>query len=711
MNEFAPMMRPSRKTLVLSLLGLTAFLAVEALLLRHYIRVDIRPPSWEQSVQMEMAMDYHDAKAAGAPAALKPGTPPYPPVYQWLLSGAYDSKDPPRAALWVNWGYMAFLALSLFGISWRFLPDSRALAATLAFCAAPGLQDLMTTQLVDLSIVALVSAGYWALLECDGFTYWIPSLLFGVVYAVGMLHKWSYLSYMIPAYVIGARALGDRNARLKVLAAAAVSAVIFLPWYWTHWTLIPAWLARGWATGGASFMTGGAWLRYLVLSAGEVGPPLWALGFISLLAPQYVRRRENGWILGYWVVCAYVFWTIVPDRQMRFLFPGLVPLGLAMAATWPGSVTWSVTAFQLVCALNFFFGLAGPFQIPTPLVPMTLLQNRPPARADWKIPEILARIEAAREPSRPVAPVAFLADDEYFNPQTFHWTQRWLKLPHALLRGVDAKRLTELSEFVLVKDGRMGPEDRIGDLPAAVKAMAAPDGWFQGAYEALERWPLPDGTAAVLYRQRRGRANPASVPRVSYTFFEAGQTQVRGLNVDLGSWDAGASDWGNVMLSADRIDMPQGLKIRGLTADLENFSVFPLYEGGRGDFAWSDMRLMRLDRAIVRSLQVDAADIQAFAEKSFPGLKLDSLVLDGTAKASGSWNGRSVAVEAAVELDRATQSLRVRVLSASYAGFAVPAALFKPVQELDYSLAATPERPFALELAGVTLRNGRLTVP
>ncbi|MDE2510912.1 MAG: hypothetical protein KGL74_07305, partial [Elusimicrobia bacterium] len=399
MNEFALQLRPSRKTLVLSLIGLAAFLAVEALLLRHYVRVDTRPPSWEQSTQMELAQDYHEAKAAGQFWSMtpKPGMPPYPPAYYWLMGGAMDAKDPAHAALWVNWGYMALLALSLFGISWSFLPDSRALAATLAFCAAPGLQSLLTTQLPDLSLVALVAAGYWALIASDGFAVWVPSLAFGALFGVGMLHKWSYLSYMIPAFVIAARALGDRQSRLKVLASAALGIALFLPWYASHWTSIPAWLAQGWADGGASFTTLGAWGRYLVLSAGEVGPPLWALGFISLLAPQYARRRENAWILGYWVACSYIFWTIVPDRQMRFLFPGLVPLGLAMAATWPPSVTWSVTAFQLLCALNFFFGLAGPFQIPTPLVPMTLLQNRPPARVDWHIPDILAKIESARE--------------------------------------------------------------------------------------------------------------------------------------------------------------------------------------------------------------------------------------------------------------------------------------------------------------------------
>jgi len=710
MNEFAPPQRPSRKTLVLSLIGLAAFLAVEALLLRHYIRVDTRPPSWEQSTQMQIALDYHEAPATGFYASVpKPGLPPYPPAYHWLLRGAYDTKDPAHAALWVNWAYMAILALSLFAISWRFLPDARALAATLAFCAAPGLQDLLTTQLLDLSIVALVSAGYWALLECDGFTLWLPSLAFGLLYALGMLHKWSYVTYMLPAYIIAGRALGDRRARGKVLAAAVVSGALFLPWYWAHLTLIPAWLARGWAQGGEPFWQGGAWASYLVQSCGELGPLLWALGFISLLAPQYARRRENSWILAYWVVFSYVTWTVIPDRQIRFLFPGLVPLGLAMAATWPPALTWSVTAIQLVCALNFFFGLAGPLQLQTPLVPMTFLENRPPMRADWKIPEILARIEAARDASRPITSVALVANDEYFNAATFHWMQGRLNLPHTQLRGVNA-RLCELSEFLLLKQGRLGPEGKIAGLAAAAKAVGDPDGWFQNSYEAVDRWPLPDGSTALLYRQRRGRAKPPGGRRLAYLFFEAGKTQVRNLNIDLGDWDRGASAWPTVMLSADRIQN-SGLTVRGVTADLENFSFAPLYEGGLGDYDWNDLRLMRLDRAVVRSFQVDAADLKAYVEKRVPGLSLGVLTLDGTIKASGSWNGRPVAAEAALELDRAGHRLTLRVLSASYMGFNIPPAFFLPIQELGLSLAPTPERPFFIDLPGLTLRGDRLTVP
>lgn len=714
MNDFAPPVRPSRKVLVLSLLGLAGFLAFQALLLRHYVRVDTRPPSWDQSTQMEIALDYKEALGAGRWGdawflAPKPGMPPFPPAYQLLLRGAFDSSDPAHAALWLNWFYMAVLALSLFGISWRFLPDSRALAATIAFCAAPGLQDLVTTQLVDLSMVAWVAAGYWALLESEGFTGWAASLAFGFLYAVGMMHKWTYFSYMLPAYLIAGRALGDRRARLKALAAAGLSLALFAPWYWSHIALLPSRLIQASSDFAVPFWKGGAWAVYLEQAAWGLGPPLWILGFVSLLAPQFSRRREYGWVLAYWVVFSYVFWTIVPNRQLRFLLPGLAPLGLFMAATWPRTLTWSVAGFQLLVMANFFFGAIGPFTVPMPFLPMPVFVSKPPAREDWKIEEILRRIEADRDPTRPITNVTLVANDAYFNAPTFHWVQRRLNLPHARMRGVN-KRLCELSEFVLLKTGSLGPPSVIGGLPEAAAQITDPNGWFGRAYEEDARWPLPDGSSAVLYRQRRGRAKPVARDSLSYEAFAVGDVIGAGLRVDLGPWDPALSAWKDVRASLDRISV-RGLKVTHAAVDLGNFSFVTFYTNGVSEYDWSEMRVMRLDRVTVRSLSIDAADLKIFLEKRVPGLKLDSLTLDGTVKASGTWHGRPVTAEAALELDRAEHRLKVAILSASYLGAPVPAALFRPIKELNLSLDPNPETPFYIDLPGLTIKGGRLTIP
>ena len=326
MNQFVSTARTSRKTLVLGLLGVGLFLALEALLVSHFVRTDTRPPSWDQSIHMEIALDYKEAIHEGRFGdfwylAPKPGMPPFPAT-TFCAALTLPRTGPRRfvAELVVHGP-----AMSLFAVAWRFLPDGRALAATLAFCAAPGLQDLMTTQLMDLAVVAWVAAAYWALLSCAGFTLWLPALAFSLLRALGMLHKWSYFSYLLPAYVLWARSLSDPRARWKALAAAALSLALFLPWYWSHLALLPSRLVQASADFAVPFWKGDAWLSYLRQSCGSLGPLLWALGFVGLLSPRYARHRENGWLLASWVFFSYVFWTVVPNRQIRFLLPGLAP--------------------------------------------------------------------------------------------------------------------------------------------------------------------------------------------------------------------------------------------------------------------------------------------------------------------------------------------------------------------------------------------------
>lgn len=711
--------RASRKTLRLCLLGLAAFLLAEGLLLGRFVRTDTRPPSWDQATHLEIALDYHKALGAGRWGDMwflppKPGMPPFPPVYQLLMSAAYGSADPAHAALWLNWCYLALLAVSLFAIAWRFMPDARALAATLAFCAAPGLQELMTTQLVDLSVVSWTAAAYWALLSSEGFTAWGPSLAFGALFAAGMLHKWSFFSYMIPAFAAAGFALRARSSRPKVLAAAALSLALFAPWYCSHLVQLPARLFQASSDAAIPFWRGEAWLAYFRQACEALGPLPWMLGFVGVLASLRARRRvKNGWVPLCWLACSYLFWTVVPNRQIRFLLPGLAPLGLFLAYAFPRPLVWSVVAVQLFGAANFFFGWAGPWAMPVPGMPRLALvsfYNRPPVREDWRIEEILRRVEADRDPARPLTNVTLVSNDRYFNAPTLHWERDRLGLPHARIRGVNS-RLCELSEFVLLKDGSLGLSFVTGGLPLAAAEIKRPGGWFEAAYEVDARWPLPDGSQAVLYRQRAVRPKPFAQSRIRAARFDAGMAKLDDFRVELSGWDPARSDWRKVRAGVDLVSV-RGLAVHGVKAELDCFSFVPVHgRTVRADKSLTDARLMRLDALKVVSLEVRADELKAFLESRVPGLRLDALTMDGTIKAEGRFRGASAALEAGLDLDRSARTLRVRPVSVRLMGVPIPVALFRPVKELTISLAPNPETPFAIDLPGLTIEGGRLTVP
>ena len=705
--------RVNRKTLVFSLLGLVLFLACEAFLLRSYIHTDIRPPSWDQSIHMEIALDYREALKEGRLSdawylAPKPGMPPFPPAYHLLLMGAYASANPAQAALWVNWFYLALLSVAIFGIAWRFRPDETALAAAILFSASPVIQELLTTQLVDLPMVALAAAAYWALLACDEFSLWIPALTFGALHAVGMLHKWSFFSYMFPAYFIALRAFRDKRTAWIMLVSAALSAALIVPWYAAHIALLPSRLVQASSDFAISAWTPGAWLVYFTQASDSIGPVVWLLGTIGLLAAQYRRSREQGWILLAWFATSYIFWTIVPNRQLRFLLPGLVPIGVAFCSTWPKSVTWGAVALQLVSLGNFFGGWVGPVRLNLPYYSLQLFENRPAAKDDWKTEEILRKIEAARDSSTPISNVTLVANDHYFNAPTFHWMQRRLGLQYARMRGVN-RRLCELSAFVLLKDPKVGPPGVVAGLPEASLEIRDPKSWFGKAYEEIARWPLPDSNNAILYRLRRATKKPYEGSFRVYKNFTAGKVAIKDLRMNFGPWDSTKSVYKTMSLSVGQLDV-RGLILNGTKIDLVGVGFIPIMKSERPD-DWVDVRLLRLERVRIKALDVGAAELKAFLSLRVKGLSVEEVALDKTVRIAGSYKGKPVAAEAGLQLLEGPRRLKIDIISVRLAGLRVPLSMFREIKELTIPLYPNPETPFAIELPGLTIANGHLTIP
>jgi len=713
-NIYAPQSQATgRKTLVFSLLGLVLFLACEAFLLRSFIRTDTRPPSWDQSIHMEIALDYREALKDGRLSdawylAPKPGMPAFPPAYHLLLTRAYASADPAHAALWVNWFYLAVLTVSIFGIAWRFRPDETAAAAAVMFVASPAIQDMLTQQLVDLPMVAIAAAAYWALLAADDFMFVLPALAFGALHALGMLHKWSFFSYMFPAYLVALRSLRDKRSALTMLAAAALSAALIFPWYAAHIAMLPGRLVQASADFAVSVWTPGAWAVYFKQASDSIGPVVWLLGTIGLLAPQYHRRREQGWILLAWFVTSYVFWTIVPNRQLRFLLPGLVPVGIAFCSTWPKALTWGAVVLQLFGMFNFFGGWIGPLRLNLPYYSFQFFENRPAAKEDWKTEEILRRIEAERDASTPISNVTLVANDHYFNAPTFHWMQRRLGLEHARMRGVN-RRLSELSEFVLLKDPKVGPSTVVSGLPEASLEIKDPTGWFVKAYEEIARWPLPDSNNAILYRQRRGMKKPYAGKFLVYQHYTAGKVAIEDLKATFGPWDSEKSAFRTMNLLVGELNV-HGLVLKDTDLDLTGARFIPITKKGRED-DWTDIRMLRLESLRINALSVGAAELKTFISKRVKGLTVDQLKLDKTVRITGTYDGKPVSAEAGLRLLDAPRRLKIDILSVRLAGITVPLSVFREIKELTIPLTPNPETPFTIELPGLTIADDRLTIP
>ena len=695
------------KVVALSLVGLAAFLSIQALVLARWTAVDTRPPAWDQAIHLETALDYKEGLDKLHPVP-KPGMPPFPPLYHFALQRAMGAADPAHGALWVNFGYFVVLTLCLFGLILEFRNDWAAPVAAVAFVCAPAVQELLYSQLVDLPVLACSVAAYWAFIRSEEFSIWAPSLAFGVLFAVGMLHKWSFFSYMIPVYVSWLRAASRKGSKGPMLASAALAVALTLPWYAMNWPLLLPRLFQASADFAVPVWQGAAFLTYLATSVSGLGPALWAMGWIGVIVPKYRRREHEGWLITFWVLSSYVFWAIVPNRQMRFLLPGLPGLAVLAVGSWPPALIAGLLGFQLLGAANYAQGWLGPIILPTPLGSVDLFDNNPPKHEDWHLDDILTDAEKRRDPAEPIADLVLIANHARFNAPTFTWRRRALHLEHVRVRGVN-KRLCEFAQFVLLKGGELGPASVIGELPLAARLVTSPDKWFARGYEKAASWPLPDGSEAILYQRRTFNKAPFhNKGPMPFQFYSNGGLEASGMVVDLGPFDAAAGIYPHAKISAREAEM-RGLKLSKLAVELDGLLAISATDNVQDEF--DDVRFLKLKTLRVNSVDLPGEAVRAFLEARVKGLKIDSLELEGNLKLSGHLRGLGLAVELAPELQTSPRALKLRIISLRLGPNPVPVAAINRIKELTISLEPNPETPFAIELPSLTLKGGRLSVP
>lgn len=670
--------------------GLAAFCAWQAWELARFIAADTRPPAWDQANHLTVAWRYFHAASLGLWGDIwrytpNAAIPPFPPVYHLLLTPAYLFANPAGAALWVNWLYLTLLAFSVYSLARECRRDGAAAAAAAAFVCAPIIGELYRTSLIDLPLTAVAAAAYWALARADGFRRRGPALAFGVAFGAGMLHKWSFFSYLIPAYWLGFQALRRRETRVNALAAAALGLALCLPWYLIRVPLVLVRLTQATNDFVIPFWKGAAFFHYLAGMPAELGGVFCALAAYSIWALRRDKTPAVRLVL-IGTLTSYVFWAIVPNRQTRYLVPGLTGVAALIAAAAPRPVVWALAAWQAAMSV------ARP--------------PHPPAIEDWKLTSALEAVAAARRPG--LTAVAVIANDTRFNKLNLTWEAGLLGVGDVEFRGVNDVPW-ELSEFVLYKRGGMGPDAVTGEFRGAEASIQDKAGWFGLAFEERKSWPLPDGTTAVLYGRRRLAATPFRGRSFAGPMRFSSLVEVPAATLELGAWSKATASYDRIVVSAPEVRL-KGLRASGARFELFNAVVVPDGPGAR---------LVSIGRVRINSAAIDAADLSAFLARG--PLKIRSVEIEGAARVSASAKGVLFSAEVAL-----TPSCSATLASVRAAGVPLPPrALLRygangPLFDLETSADRTKLRtvfglsrsvPFPVELPSCSARNGRLSIP
>ncbi|MFH2202039.1 MAG: glycosyltransferase family 39 protein [Elusimicrobiota bacterium] len=698
---------------------LLILLAFHAFQLSDWIRRDNRPPPWDQSIQLEIAQDVHNALARGEWGEIvsptpKPGMPPFPPLHYLLIQYAMDGPNPAEAALWINLFYMAALCVSLFAIGRRAAGEWAGVAAAVLLTCIPEVQWLLRDQTIDLALTAWVAAAYWALLESDHFDRKIPSILFGVLFSVAMLTKWSAFSYFLPVVGTALGASNDQKQNRNLMLAAGIVFLLLGPWYLSQWSVLIPRLIGASSDNAVPLLSYSGLTAYIRQMGIGMEFPFFVLGAAALLRlPRSDDGRKMAGQLMLWFIASFIFWTIVPNRQLRYLLPALAPLALLASMTYDKRILGGLCAFMLLAAANYPRGWIPHINPAILGFNFSFFRSDIPAEEDWPLAKILRRAEELHDKEAPFGNLALLANHNRFNGATFNWELDRLGIETIKMRGIN-KRVCELAEFLLLKTESLGPPSVVNQLPGVRKKILAKNSWFQRGYKNAASWDLPDGSQAVLYQRQPPRQPPLIEGKLHIDYLEEKAYLIEQLDIDFGRWNAKRGVYPIVTISAKSLRL-RDLKIENLSLVIEDLFAVPVEDANsvpksQRDSLLMNLRLLKMKKLDVHTAVVSEGAVKAFIAKRVGASREVEVKLDDTVSVAARIHGIPLAAEAELKLSVDRRKIDARLLRLSAWGVPVPTFLLGPRRRYTLDLMPNPELPFAIGLPKLRLAGGKLRI-
>ena len=504
------------------LLGVACFLLANVI----WEFLNQTPPIWDMAHHQLNGLYYLQAWRAGQFfERFSEITNYYPPFY-YLQEAAV-------MAFWPQTQFLAFLAnlpgvLLLSYCTFRIAEAYRLpypwLAGVLALMM-PMVAWTSRETLLDLPVSGWVAAAVFLILKSEAFAKPGWSALFGLVFALGMLTKWTFVAFLFfPVLLALLLSQSKLRSALHLLGAGLIAAPLTLSWYWpnarplldrfaltasagTELEKDPGWASlAGWLYYPRCLLSYYLYLPLAVLFIGAI---------IFLVRKRGARDLALVWA---WLLGGWILLTLLDAKDPRYLMPLVSPVALILLAGWSHSkraILLIGLLAGLQCLLVSFNVLGRPVTV--------ALQHKedsdysslsrevvffqtsyfevagPPRREDWRLAELLNAIPAGSR-------VGFVPDMARFHPGALLLsalrTGRELSVVRVGL-GSDWPGVLDSCDVVIGKTGAQGIS-YITDFDDEAYARIAAEAWpVEG------EWSLPDGSVGRLWR------NPARARQVS----------------------------------------------------------------------------------------------------------------------------------------------------------------------------------------------------
>ncbi len=381
--------------------------------------LDNRPPAWDQGGHLRYTFHYWQVLSSGSEnwwIDLLNVEPFYPPFFHLsLIPFSLLFGFTLDTAIIANSLYLTIAILSTYGVGRLLYNRPVGIIAGFLISCYPFMINMSRDYIISVMLTSMVTLAYYLFLKSRSFECKTFTLLFSIVYACGLMIKWTFLIYTLPAVLAGLFSgtlpLGKRIRQcfyytgmvfsllvlplliyisgeigrflllaellligvlvkkystelispqklLNLIALTCISVLICFPWY-AH-NLINISIGMSKFAFPTDILKGSMdwnlpiWGFYLEMAERQMGMPLFLLFVFSFISLLFKKSTLNRVIL-VWAILPLIVFTFINNKGARYTMPALPAMAVisSLALTQIQSYPWRKSLY----ALTGIFGL------------------------------------------------------------------------------------------------------------------------------------------------------------------------------------------------------------------------------------------------------------------------------------------------------------------------------------------------------------------
>jgi 4-amino-4-deoxy-L-arabinose transferase-like glycosyltransferase len=538
-----------------------------------WILLDTRPPSYDQGLHLFRTFNYWEAMSSGSEdwwQDMLNVEPFYPPFYHLsLIPLSLIFGFTLDTGVIGNSIYMVILVLSVYGIGKILYTRNAGLIAAFLVSCYPIIVSMSREYIISVMLTAMTALAYYLFLKSENFENKKYSILFSFIYAIGLMVKWTFFIYTLPAVLMGlwgetirlkdriiqsayyigmisallivpfliliigeqrwipltlelllilaliksfSRASISTQKIINLISLSCISVLICFPWYAHNLINILIGMSKFAFPGHALKFDASSgipiWGYYIMVMPGQMGWPLLII-FTSSFLLYIFKKDQFNWTLFAWAVLTLIIFTFVDNKGGRYTMPALPAMALITAVV--------LTQIKNTPLRKLLYSITGAAALTTVVftgfikpafLPYFGITNFPITQI-WPINSMLDDIieEAKPEKGEHIV-VRTLANFAYFQRGSFRDFAAFRGLP-IVMKGVK-RNVGEMTDFFITRGGDFS---RQSSNAINARNLLIKDPALTKTFKLFRSYPLPDGNKGLLYKFDMEPAN--SLPGVA----------------------------------------------------------------------------------------------------------------------------------------------------------------------------------------------------